>query len=84
MTIWSANEAHLKLFNGIADDYKKIKPDADERALVAFGAVQVIPGIRPYGAIACVYLSIFLANDPWQDHPAFLIAHIAFFRCLAP
>jgi multiple sugar transport system substrate-binding protein len=27
MTIWSANEAHLKLFNGIADDYKRIKPD---------------------------------------------------------
>ena len=27
MTIWSANEAHLKLFNGIADDYKKVKPD---------------------------------------------------------
>jgi multiple sugar transport system substrate-binding protein len=27
MTIWSANEAHLKLFNGIADDYKKIKPE---------------------------------------------------------
>ncbi len=27
MTIWSANEAHLKLFNGIADDYKKLKPD---------------------------------------------------------
>jgi multiple sugar transport system substrate-binding protein len=27
MTIWSANEAHLKLFNGIADDYKRVKPD---------------------------------------------------------
>jgi multiple sugar transport system substrate-binding protein len=26
MTIWSANEAHLKLFNGIADDYKRVKP----------------------------------------------------------
>ena len=27
MTIWSANEAHLKLFNGIADGYKRVKPD---------------------------------------------------------
>ncbi len=27
MTIWSANEAHLKLFNGIADDYKRVKPN---------------------------------------------------------
>ncbi|MEJ8856812.1 sugar ABC transporter substrate-binding protein [Variovorax robiniae] len=27
MTIWSANEAHLKLFNGIAEDFKKTKPD---------------------------------------------------------
>ena len=27
MTIWSANEAHLKLFNGIADDYKRVKPE---------------------------------------------------------
>ena len=27
MTIWSANEAHLKLFNGIADGFKKEHPD---------------------------------------------------------
>src|SRR5258706_12455022 len=27
MTIWSANEAHRKLFNGIADDYKRVKPN---------------------------------------------------------
>ncbi|PWR10701.1 sugar ABC transporter substrate-binding protein [Micromonospora sicca] len=27
MTIWSANEAHLKLFNEIADEYKKSHPD---------------------------------------------------------
>lgn len=27
MTIWSANEAHLKLFAAIADDYKKLKPE---------------------------------------------------------
>ncbi|MFE0589505.1 ABC transporter substrate-binding protein [Micromonospora echinospora] len=27
MTIWSANEAHLKLFNEIADEYKKANPD---------------------------------------------------------
>ncbi|WP_213953685.1 MULTISPECIES: sugar ABC transporter substrate-binding protein [unclassified Variovorax] len=27
MTIWSANEAHLKLFNGIAEDYRKTQPD---------------------------------------------------------
>ncbi|MBO4206935.1 ABC transporter substrate-binding protein [Micromonospora echinofusca] len=26
MTIWSANEAHLKLFNEIADEYKKANP----------------------------------------------------------
>lgn len=26
MTIWSANEAHLKLFNGIADSYKQARP----------------------------------------------------------
>ena len=35
-------------------------------------------------AIGCVYLSIFLAKVPWQDHAAFLIAQIAFFRCQAP
>src|SRR5258706_5910508 len=27
MTIWSANEAHLRLFNGIADHYKGVKPN---------------------------------------------------------
>ncbi|MDM0033602.1 sugar ABC transporter substrate-binding protein [Variovorax sp. J22P271] len=27
MTIWSANEAHLKLFNGIAEGFKKDNPD---------------------------------------------------------
>ncbi|MEU6076927.1 sugar ABC transporter substrate-binding protein [Micromonospora sp. NPDC047074] len=27
MTIWSANEAHLKLFNEIADEYRKTHPD---------------------------------------------------------
>ncbi|MDM0066540.1 sugar ABC transporter substrate-binding protein [Variovorax sp. J31P207] len=27
MTIWSANEAHLKLFNGIAEGFKKENPD---------------------------------------------------------
>jgi len=27
MTIWSANEAHLKLFNGIADGFKKTQPN---------------------------------------------------------
>lgn len=27
MTIWSANEAHLKLFNGIAEGFKKEHPD---------------------------------------------------------
>ena len=27
ITIWSANEAHLKLFNGIADGFKKEHPD---------------------------------------------------------
>ncbi|MER7419733.1 sugar ABC transporter substrate-binding protein [Micromonospora peucetia] len=27
MTIWSANEAHLKLFNEIAEEYKKANPD---------------------------------------------------------
>ena len=27
MTIWSANEAHLKLFNDIADGFKKDQPD---------------------------------------------------------
>lgn len=27
MTIWSANEAHLKLFNEIADEYRKSHPD---------------------------------------------------------
>ncbi|MBT2326985.1 sugar ABC transporter substrate-binding protein [Variovorax paradoxus] len=27
MTIWSANEAHLKLFNGIADGFKKEHPE---------------------------------------------------------
>jgi hypothetical protein len=29
-------------------------------------------------------LSIFLAKVPWKDHSTQLIAHIAFFRCLAP
>jgi len=27
MAIWSANDAHLKLFNSIADDYKKTHPN---------------------------------------------------------
>jgi len=27
MTIWSANEAHLKLFNGIAEGFKKVQPN---------------------------------------------------------
>ena len=27
MTIWSANEAHLKLFNGIAEGFKKEHPE---------------------------------------------------------
>ncbi len=27
MTIWSANEAHLKLFDGIADSYRQAHPD---------------------------------------------------------
>ena len=27
MTIWSANEAHLKLFNGIAEGFKKVHPE---------------------------------------------------------
>ncbi|MFV2114798.1 ABC transporter substrate-binding protein [Micromonospora sp. LOL_025] len=27
MTVWSANEAHLKLFNEIADEYRKTNPD---------------------------------------------------------
>ncbi|MFG3706166.1 ABC transporter substrate-binding protein [Micromonospora sp. NPDC047670] len=27
MTVWSANEAHLKLFNEIADEYRKTHPD---------------------------------------------------------
>jgi len=27
MTIWSANEAHLKLFNGIAESFKKENPE---------------------------------------------------------
>src|SRR4051812_416920 len=27
MAIWSANDAHLKLFNSIADDYKKSHPN---------------------------------------------------------
>ncbi|GAB3959941.1 hypothetical protein GCM10027614_80530 [Micromonospora vulcania] len=30
MTIWSANEAHLKLFNEIADEYRKSHPDVAE------------------------------------------------------
>ncbi|MCX4472001.1 sugar ABC transporter substrate-binding protein [Micromonospora sp. NBC_01655] len=29
MTVWSANEAHLKLFNEIADEYKKSHPDVE-------------------------------------------------------
>ncbi|OKI64008.1 ABC transporter substrate-binding protein [Micromonospora sp. CB01531] len=30
MTIWSANEAHLKLFNEIADEYRKSHPNVAE------------------------------------------------------
>ena len=30
MTVWSANEAHLKLFNEIADEYRKNNPDVAE------------------------------------------------------
>ncbi|WP_254909848.1 ABC transporter substrate-binding protein [Micromonospora sp. NBS 11-29] len=30
MTVWSANEAHLKLFNEIADEYRKSHPDVTE------------------------------------------------------
>ncbi|WFE39349.1 sugar ABC transporter substrate-binding protein [Micromonospora sp. WMMD998] len=30
MTVWSANEAHLKLFNEIADEYRKSHPDVAE------------------------------------------------------
>ncbi len=30
MTIWTANEAHLKLFNEIAADYRKTHPDVSE------------------------------------------------------
>ena len=30
MTIWTANEAHLKLFNGIAGEYKTAHPDVTE------------------------------------------------------
>ncbi len=30
MTVWSANEAHLKLFNGIADEYKATHPQLTE------------------------------------------------------
>jgi hypothetical protein len=29
-------------------------------------------------------LSILLANNPWQDHPALLIAHIAFLGARHP
>jgi len=31
MTIWSGNEAHLKLFNGIAEDFKRTRPDVSVR-----------------------------------------------------
>ena len=27
MTVWTGNKAHLDLFNGIAAEYKKAKPD---------------------------------------------------------
>ncbi|MFI6096345.1 ABC transporter substrate-binding protein [Lentzea sp. NPDC051213] len=30
MTVWTANEAHLKLLNGIADEYKASHPDITE------------------------------------------------------
>lgn len=30
VTVWSANEAHLKLFNEIADEYRKSHPDVAE------------------------------------------------------
>ena len=30
MTVWSSNEAHLALFNEIADEYKKTHPDVTE------------------------------------------------------